>query len=828
MHTQSIRPRLMMTLSALLLLTSLMAAISLYTLWQNQHLLEDVTTSTLADTQTSLILSENVAQIAAVAPYIATSARPFQVQKEKAKLTARIDTLVEHAAELSDPRYAAELSQRVDKVSELLAQLMGNVERELYIREDLLAQQFNLEPLQRYRFGRAFIAAYSQNPTYISQGWIDNVSTLFVERSDTTHERHMVMPVFASLSRGLTHVNELRNENAFLLASIRAQSDRMAEYVNTIVSDHRESVSLQQTLAKQAITHATLVMAGILISLMAGVFYLFLFNNKMATDLEAVTDEMLNLAKGDTAITPVKLNRQDEIGQLANAFSAFQRNAIDKVHATQALYRQKTLLETLFNEMQDGLSAYDANTKLLAWNSSYAALLGIDESKLYVGMPITSVQALLPKTLSTTEDPTLAIERQSKPLSFERQFIDGRIVEYRSQPIPSGGFITLYRDLTEKRQLDLQLRHAQKMETLGQLTGGIAHDFNNLLSALSGNLELLSLSAPLSDQNRVYLNRALTVTEKGSQLIERLLAFSRRKPLHPEAVDLEDTLLELQDLLDYTLEGASLLSMDLDKKNHTIFVDKSGLESALMNLLINANAAMPEGGTVKISTHSCTLIDSGKAGVVIDVSDTGVGIPEHLLSKVMEPFFTTKDKGQGSGLGLSMVYGFVEQSQGHIDVQSKLNKGTQFTLIMPIADSDSPNTSRSDSASGEDIASLAGMTVLLVEDDENVASPLIDLMKLHNIKVNDVKTAEDAIKYCDSVTPDVVISDINLGDGMTGTDLKKALMVSHPTLPILLMSGLPKSDLIAHYGFEPDWVLITKPIIHHQLLKILSDQNSKR
>ncbi|MDD1780614.1 PAS-domain containing protein [Enterovibrio sp. ZSDZ35] len=826
MQAQSIRPRLMMTLSALLFLTTLMASVAVYTLWQNQHLLDDVTSTTLVDTQTSLILSENVAQIAALAPYIATSARPFQVQEEKAKLATRIQTLSDVAGRLSDPRYAGELSQRVAKVEESLTRLMSNVERELYIREDLLAQQFNLDPLQKYRFGRAFIDAYSQNPTYISQGWIDNVVTLFAERSDTTQERHTVMPVFAALSRGIQHVQQLRQENAYLLASIRAQSDRMADYVQTIVSDHQQSVSEQQKHAKQAITRATLVMGFILVTLSCGVFYLFRFNNKMAKDLELVTEEMLNLAKGDTTITPVELERHDEIGQLAQAFGAFQRNAIEKVHATQALHSQKTLLETLFNEMQDGLSAYDAQDTLLAWNSSYATLLGIEESKLSVGMSIKSVQSLLPKTLSTTEDPTRTHERQHIPQSFERQFVDGRIIEYRSQPIPSGGFITLYRDLTEKRLLDQQLRQAQKMETLGQLTGGIAHDFNNLLSALSGNLELLSLSARISEESRIYLNRALTVTEKGSHLIDRLLAFSRKSSLHPEALHLEDTLQELSDLLEYTLEGNSQLVMNLAADPHTIFVDKNGLESALMNLLLNANAAMPEGGRVTVSTRSCSLSADEPSAVSIEILDEGQGIPPHLLNKVMEPFFTTKDKGQGSGLGLSMVYGFVEQSNGYVTVESTINHGTTFTLVFPSTVTE--KTSSRGSPIEENNVVLAGLNLLLVEDDEDVATPLIDVLKRHNVRVTCVHTSRDALLFCDSVTPDLILSDINLGEGLNGTAFKRKLSKTHPSVPVLLMSGLPKSDLIGQFDFDPAWSLITKPINHHQLFKLLSSYYSAR
>lgn len=829
MRGNSIRPHLMLTLSALLLLTMLMAGFSLFTLWKNQFLLDEVTESTLADTQIALNLSEGVAQIAAMAPYTASSARPFQVQNEKVQLTARSEALKRDAAKLTKPEYANELGKRVNEVETALNTLMSNVEQELYIREDLMAQQFNLDDLRHYPFADGFTSAFVADPTRIPEGWLTQLQR-HVEGASLQNPtlRNNVMPVLANLARSSRQIEVLRAENAYLLAAIRAQSGRMADYVRTIVLDHQQKISLQQAQAKDAINQVTLLMGIILVSLCVGVFYIYRFNDAMARDLQLVTNEMLALASGNTGHEPVTLSRPDEIGQLADAFIAFQQNAIEKTKATEDLYQQKVLLETLFNEMQDGLSAFDNNNRLLAWNRQYAQLLGIDDAELHVGMTLRDIHSkiapsLMQYSLAEQNDEN-TLQRQRSPQVFERQFKDGRIIEYRSQPIPSGGFITLYRDLTEKRQIDLKLRQAQKMETLGQLTGGIAHDFNNLLSALSGNLELLDMSARLDDANRIYLNRALSVTEKGSQLIERLLAFSRREPLHPERVELEQTLIELSDLLEYTLDNQSRLVLQLAEQESSVFVDKSGLENSLINLLLNANAAMTPSGTVTVSTRLCCYPESRLSAVALEVEDTGSGIDPVLIANVMEPFFTTKDKGQGNGLGLSMVYGFVEQSGGTVTIDSTLGVGTRVTLILPV--SYSPAEKVPDDVLPLQDVDWSQRHILLVDDDTDVALPIKTLLEHEGAQITLVNAAKDALSYLALHPVDLVLSDINLGGSETGIWLKSALSQNQPELPVLLMSGLPRTQLAEQFGYPQSWPLITKPITRKTLISALTHQIS--
>ncbi|CZF85912.1 PAS-domain containing protein [Grimontia marina] len=830
MRSQSIRPHLMLTLSVLLLLTTLMAGFSLFTLWQNQFLLDRVTETTLADTQTALNLSEGVAQIAAMAPYTASSALPFQVQNEKAQLYARAQTLRENAAKLTDPDYAVELGKRYEEVERTLTKLMANVESELFIREDLMAQQFSLDELESYAFGKGFVDAFRKDPTRIQSGWITQVTdSIKKDKPDNSSLSRKVLPVLATLTRSNNQIGALRSENAFLLASIRAQSERMANYVSEIVQTHQSEINQQQLLARKAINQVALLMAFILLSLAVGVFYLYRFNDRMAKDLQSVTDEMISLASGNTEHEPINIPRQDEIGQLASAFKAFQHNAIEKARVTGDLSRQKLLLETLFHDMQDGLSAFDKDNRLLVWNRKYIALLGIDAQKLLEGMHIEDVQALITPSMLHSESESLdekesIAQRHQEPQVFERQFKDGRIVEYRSQPIPSGGFITLYRDLTESRQIDLKLRQAQKMETLGQLTGGIAHDFNNLLSAQRGNLELLDMNASLEGSHRTYLNRALSVTEKGAQLVDRLLAFSRQQPLHPEPVNLEQTLWELADLLDYTLDGTSRLALDLSEQESWTYVDKSGLENALINMLLNANTAMPDGGTVTISTRACYMIEANQEAVLLEVSDTGNGIAAEAMNKVMEPFFTTKEKGQGSGLGLSMVYGFVEQSHGDVSISSQLGIGTQISMMLPLTKH--KHVEHHSEPIAETILSMSNQTILLVDDDGDVAEPIKILLENDGLNVIAVNSAKDALLALKNTRFDVVLTDINLGSKETGIWLRKEALNLYPELNIVLMSGLPQNQLSEQFGYEPDWPLITKPISYRQLQLTLNSINS--
>ena len=364
------------------------------------------------------------------------------------------------------------------------------------------------------------------------------------------------------------------------------------------------------------------------------------------------------------------------------------------------------------------------------------------------------------------------------------------------------GFAKITRDITERRNAQIELRkahdrlaQAQKMEAIGQLTGGVAHDFNNLLMVIGGQAQLLRKK--LADDPRAL--RALDAielsTHRGQDLTRQLLAFARRQRLKPVVLSLHDRAANLRQLMEASVGGTVALTFHIPDAVWPVEVDPGELELALLNLAVNARDAMPSGGALTIMAKNVVLeageVDAELAGdfVAVIVRDTGVGIPPDILARVFEPFFTTKDVNRGTGLGLSQVYGFVEQSGGRATVSSTLGEGTSFTLYLP----------RSRKPLGVvESASMAeaplGVRVLVVEDNPAVAEVAAGLLEQLGSRPQVVSSAEAALKALhEGERPDIVFTDIVMAGEMDGLALARRLRAQWPDLPILLTTGYSRS-----------------------------------
>ena len=433
-------------------------------------------------------------------------------------------------------------------------------------------------------------------------------------------------------------------------------------------------------------------------------------------------------------------------------------------------------------------------------------LLNIKGDSIKHGMTLDEIQTLLPERINDNAGaPTVLSEfnraRQKHAYRFELAFAGGRVVEFRSNPMPGGGFVTLYSDLTERRLVESQLRQAQKMEVLGQLTGGVAHDFNNLLAAITGNLYLLDQEPSLSEPGKKFAARARSAAERGATLTRRLLAFARRQPLSPSAVDVDVFIRDLADLIEYSVGQGVAVILDLDAPDIRAWVDRGQLENALLNLAINARDAMPNGGTL----HLRSRYDTNRDLVSIEVADSGQGMDREIRERIFEPFFTTK-AGSGSGLGLSIVYGFVKQSGGDIQLTSAPGKGTSFTLHLPTHARDYLHEEAEAPAEP-----VAGQSLLLVEDDTDVRTALADLLSATGHVVTVATTAEQAIELLENTYQSVVLSDVDLGTGASGVELMRHIAEHYPTLPRILMSGLPAEFLVSRFGLSEHQPLLAKP-----------------
>ena len=371
------------------------------------------------------------------------------------------------------------------------------------------------------------------------------------------------------------------------------------------------------------------------------------------------------------------------------------------------------------------------------------------------------------------------------------------------------GFAKITRDITERRNAQeslerahQQLAQAQKMEALGQLTGGVAHDFNNLLMVVSGQAQ--ALMRRLTDQKNIRsLEAILTAASRGETLTRQLLTFARRQPQNPRTVSLDLTIAAFRDVLLSSARGKIDLQIEVSRDAWPVSIDIPEFELALVNLVVNARDAMPEGGSIKLTGNNVTLRGTetveGIKGefVALTVSDTGTGIPPELLTRIFEPFFTTKTAGKGTGLGLSQAYGFAHQSGGTIAVSSKLGQGTQVTIYLPRSHAPIAVVV---SAEATTQSAGRGQTILVVEDNPDVKSVAVTLLEQLNYRTVAVDNAKSALNLLATGTPiDLVFTDVMLPGDLDGVALAQAISKKHPRVPVLLTSGYAKA-LAARHG----------------------------
>jgi PAS domain S-box-containing protein len=381
-----------------------------------------------------------------------------------------------------------------------------------------------------------------------------------------------------------------------------------------------------------------------------------------------------------------------------------------------------------------------------------------------------------------------------------KHFLDQAVLlrDAEGRPVEFAGTLT---DISEQRSLESQLAHAQKMDAIGKLTGGIAHDFNNLLAAVIGGLGLLEKRGKLQGEERRILSMTKRAAEQGSELVRRLLAFARRQKLEPQAIPIGELRSAVSDLLTHTLGGLVTLEWHVDEGVRPAFADQAQLELAMVNLIINARDAMPNGGKITVTAESLTVTDDslgvGRGDYIrIRVRDRGTGISPDNLEKVMEPFFTTKDFGKGSGLGLSMVYGFAKQSNGLFRIESELGHGTTAELWLPRAPEDKP-TKRAARSNGAKPVRLPALRVLLVDDHSEVrrmtAAVLADLG--HKIvEAADGREALDLLTSGDCEC-DLLITDYAMPH-LSGTDLLREARSLCPDVRALIITGYAEPGAI--------------------------------
>lgn len=479
-----------------------------------------------------------------------------------------------------------------------------------------------------------------------------------------------------------------------------------------------------------------------------------------------------------------------------------------------ALAGRSRLLQATLESLRDPIFVIDSERSVVAWNDAFARLAQWEPGK----QAPPTLDQLLSDRSPATRALLLPLDLGATPSSTGPAVVrvahDGRDYEIYRGEMSGGGAVVRCVDITEKLRDEAVLRQGQKMEATGQLTGGMAHDFNNILQVIRANLDLLKGEA---GDNAAMLSRVQSATaaaDRGARLTQQLLAFARRQPLTPQPTNIARLVADLADLMRHSLGERIGIELRLSDDPWNARIDAGQLENALLNLAINARDAMPDGGTVRVEVSNA-ILDRRYAAlhpdvtpgpyVLVDVSDTGTGMPPEVAAQAFDPFFTTKGDGKGTGLGLSMVYGFVRQSNGHIRIDSAIGQGTSIKLYLPRTED--PVVEES----ADPVNAVSGSErILVVEDSEDVRRAVVDMLEGWGYRV---KAAEDpdvaaAILEGDSAF-DLLFTDIVMPGTMTAVELAHLAQRLRPGIAVLLTSGFARGLIPDHT--RSGYPMIAKP-----------------
>jgi PAS domain S-box-containing protein len=525
-----------------------------------------------------------------------------------------------------------------------------------------------------------------------------------------------------------------------------------------------------------------------------------------------------------------------DIQDIVEARELLARTREDLEHDIAARTRER---DRTWNNSQDLLAVLDENGIFRAVNPAWTHILGWRQEEL-VGLHHLTLthpddhQASEKMRISAVSTRLPNHESRLKHRNGSYRWIAWVATSESDFVYASGRHITAEKEAAGAlARTEDQLRQAQKMEAVGQLTGGIAHDFNNLLAGITGSLDLLQrrLAAGRTDGVERYAAAAITSAQRAAALTQRLLAFARRQPLDPKQVDANRLVANMEELIRRTIGPSITLEMVLSASLWPTICDPHQLDSAILNLAINARDAMPQGGRLTIETANAFLDDAYASSqgdevkpgqyIAVSVTDTGTGMSPDIIAKAFDPFFTTKPTGQGTGLGLSMVYGFIKQSEGHVRIYSEPGQGTTFKLYLPrhrglsMEDAGPLNPE-----TGTAFRAEAGETVLVVDDEPTVRMLVIETLQDLGYAAIEATDGLSGLKILQSdARIDLLITDVGL-PGLNGRQMAEAARTTRPDLKILFMTGYAHNAAIGNGNvLEPGMEIMSKPFALEDLAK---------
>mgnify|MGYP006125618023 CR=1 FL=1 len=827
----SVRGRLWAALGLLSVAVLSVSAVSWIALQRVDAGLQDLHRETLSQVAQALDLSKRSSDLATSAPYLLNQRSNFLIEQEGAKLVDVLDRVRTDwpQAQFSDnANDGPAVSPILDSMTAAVTDLVAASSTLDAVQARIRNRTANLGMLRTTasaaitsnnsddRTRLIWWSLQSMTADALNAAYARNLIGVGEEQRHYLHEKQALDTSGMTLSQTnflaqleivvweTDGIFELRRQE--LSANLNAQNALFrirheANQINELASDYAnqaetflatERIASSSTIRITRITVAVISAASLVLALMAAIYV----SRYVTFNISRVSVAMVRLANGDRASAlPRKMGGQDEIGDLFRSFRSFRANALRLDRSNRQLDQRNALFEKVFIHISDGIAMTDATGRLTANNTAFAQILRLPPRQQSVG-----------DWIDWLRNSRFAVSAKSNQISTDYRGAcdlvsqDGQVLEIRASKLPDDSRVWLVADVTEQRRMSGRLQQIDRIETLGKVAGDTAHDFANVLSTIRTHAHLLET---WQDEKAASSLRAIgNAVDFGTSMTDRLLAFARKQSLTPELVDLNALVAGMTDLVEISLKPEVTLDVSLSKTSLNVLVDPGQLESALFNLLLNANNAITVSGTITVRLEQ---IGSDRALIVIE--DNGEGMSPDVLTRAIEPFFTTRAGEGGTGLGLSIVYGFIRQTGGDITIESEQGQSTRIELTLPIAE-----------ATNELTNIPATKSVLLVEDDPKASKIAANFLNTLGYVVTVCSSGEQALKTLGVTTFDVLLTDFELGGEIDGLALLDLVQKSAPQTALILMSGKLSAKEIVLVGPK----FIAKPINQTSLTRALT------